>query len=64
MLVSAGGLGISPQNLPTMISFVLQLATSPPTAQVPDSNLATVLLLGAGALGLGIFARLIKNRRK
>ncbi|MBX7121490.1 MAG: hypothetical protein K1X42_05110 [Opitutaceae bacterium] len=47
-----------------MISIALLIATATPTQNVPDSNLATALLLGAGALGLGLFARFIKNRRK
>ncbi|MBE7538200.1 MAG: hypothetical protein HS122_07295 [Opitutaceae bacterium] len=45
-----------------MTSFILQLATN--GVHVPDTNIATALLVGAGALGLGIFARFIKSRRK
>ena len=33
-------------------------------APVPDTSLATSLLLGASAVGLAVFARFIKNRRK
>lgn len=46
-----------------MFTIILQLATSP-TVVVPEANTATALMLGLGVLGLGFFARFIKNRRK
>ncbi|MBP7142453.1 MAG: hypothetical protein KBA71_11135 [Opitutaceae bacterium] len=52
-----------------MMAFALLIATTinpvtPGAAHVPDSTMATSLLLGASALGLAVFARYIKNRRK
>lgn len=43
-----------------LISF---FATTVPTASVPDSGV-TGLLLGLGVIGLGLFARYIKGRKK
>lgn len=50
-----------------MIAYILHLATTytpPPVRTVPDSSMTTSLLLGAAVLGLGLFARFIKNLRK
>ncbi|MBE7538201.1 MAG: hypothetical protein HS122_07300 [Opitutaceae bacterium] len=46
-----------------MIYVALHLAQTVPN-NVPDSNIATALLLGIGALGLGLFARFIKSLRR
>ena len=45
-----------------MIAYVLHLATT--VSAVPDSSMTTSLQLGAAVLGLGLFARFIKNLRK
>jgi len=45
-----------------MIYVALHLAQT--ANNVPDSNIATALLLGIGALGLGLFARFIKSLRR
>jgi|GEM_PF-5187447 len=47
----------------TLITGLLASATTVPQT-VPDAGATTGLLLGAAVLGLGMFARFVKNRKR
>lgn len=53
----------SPPHVPMTLALISFFATTVPTASVPDSGV-TGLLLGLGVIGLGLFARYIKGRKK